>query len=177
MLLVLALAGGLGWGTSSAASPQAPPPAQSTAGDVDFHLERLAGSSRYGTAAAVSRRFFAAGKPVVFVVTGADFPDGLAAGPAGARLNGPVLFTGRDSVPGVTQTELRRLRPGRIVVVGGSSAVSEAVRRDLGAFTAGTVTRTTGPDANASGQSRPVASTAAGRSVPNTRRETARAVV
>ncbi|MGI8947735.1 MAG: cell wall-binding repeat-containing protein [Ornithinimicrobium sp.] len=146
MLLVLALAGGLGWGTSSAASPQAPPPAQSTAGDVDFHLERLAGSSRYGTAAAVSRRFFAAGKPVVFVVTGADFPDGLAAGPAGARLNGPVLFTGRDSVPGVTQTELRRLRPGRIVVVGGSSAVSEAVRRDLGAFTAGTVTRISGAD-------------------------------
>lgn len=146
LLLVLALLSTFDGGAPSAAPAPAVLTVQSTAGDVGFHLERLAGSSRYGTAAAVSRRFFAAGRPVVFVVTGADYPDGLAAGPAGARLNGPVLYTGRDSLPGSTRTELSRLRPSRIVVVGGPSVVSESVRRELGGFTTGGVNRVSGAD-------------------------------
>lgn len=146
LLLVPALLAATMSSAPDVRNPPAALSAQSTAGDVDFHLERLAGSSRYGTAAAVSKRFFAPDRPVVFVVTGADFPDGLAAGPAGARLNGPVLFTGRDSVPGSTGAELRRLRPARIVVVGGPGVVSESVRRDLSAFTTGSVTRVAGTD-------------------------------
>ncbi len=146
LLLALALLIGLGGGALSTAAAPVPAPSQSTTGDVSFHLERLAGSSRYATAAALSKRFFGAGTPVAFVVTGADFPDGLAAGPAGARLGGPVLFTVRDSIPGPTRTELARLRPGRIVVVGGTRAVSETVRSDLGALTTGSVTRTSGGD-------------------------------
>lgn len=84
--------------------------------------------------------------PVAFVVSGANFPDGLAAGPAGAHLNGPVLFTHRNSLSAATRTELTRLRPGRIVVVGGTNAVSQAVRDQLAALTTGTVTRVAGTD-------------------------------
>jgi peptidoglycan-N-acetylglucosamine deacetylase len=116
------------------------------AGDPGFRLERLSGSDRYATAAAVSRRFFPVGVPVVFVVSGATFPDGLAAGPAGARLNGPVLFTHRASLSPATRTEVDRLNPGRIVVVGGTSAVSENVRNQLATLTTGTVTRIPGAD-------------------------------
>jgi putative cell wall-binding protein/peptidoglycan/xylan/chitin deacetylase (PgdA/CDA1 family) len=117
-----------------------------TAGDLAFRLERLAGSDRYGTAAAVSRRFFPVGVPVAFVVSGANFPDGLAAGPAGARLNGPVLFTAPGNLSTATRTELTRLRPGRIVVVGGTSAVSQTVANQLAALTTGAVTRVAGAD-------------------------------
>src|SRR4051812_49076443 len=54
---------------------------------------RVAGSDRYGTAAAISKSSFAAGVPVAFVVTGGAFPDALAAGPSAAHLKGPVLLT------------------------------------------------------------------------------------
>ncbi|MGC1208270.1 MAG: cell wall-binding repeat-containing protein [Ornithinimicrobium sp.] len=143
-VLVLLLPAPLTHGGSAAADVPAPMTHTGTAGDVNFSLQRLAGSNRYATAAVTSRQFFAAGVPVAFVVTGADFPDGLAAGPAGARLNGPVLFTTTAALPSVTRSELVRLRPGRIVVVGGSSAVSTTVLGQLGEMTTGSVTRVSG---------------------------------
>lgn len=115
-------------------------------GDLDFSVRRLAGVNRYGTAAAVSRRFVAAGTPVVYVATGRDYADALSAGPAASRTGGPVLFVTPSSVPSATATELTRLRPGRIVVVGGTRAVSSGVVVALGAYTTGTVDRLSGDD-------------------------------
>jgi putative cell wall-binding protein/peptidoglycan/xylan/chitin deacetylase (PgdA/CDA1 family) len=147
-VLVLLLGPGLVAVTGAGAAPPAPSVTTQATVDADlaFSVERLSGSDRYATAAAVSKRFFTVGSPVAFVVTGANFPDGLAAGPAGARLNGPALFTTRDSLPAATRTELARLRPGRIYLVGGTTAVSEAVRTALGAYTTGPVTRVSGAD-------------------------------
>ncbi|MCK0111737.1 cell wall-binding repeat-containing protein [Ornithinimicrobium sp. F0845] len=115
------------------------------AGDLNFAVERLAGSDRYATAAAISREFFDPGVPVALVATGANFPDGLAAGPAADQLGGPVLFVRPTSIPGATRTELLRLKPQRIVVVGGTSAISSAVRAELDTLTAGPATRVSGP--------------------------------
>ncbi|MGZ6260337.1 MAG: cell wall-binding repeat-containing protein, partial [Candidatus Limnocylindrales bacterium] len=42
--------------------------------------------------------------------------------------------------------ELKRLKPARIFVVGGPTAVPEAIRADLAAYTAGPVTRLAGGD-------------------------------
>ncbi|MDQ3526796.1 MAG: cell wall-binding repeat-containing protein [Actinomycetota bacterium] len=152
---ILLLTGpGLLAGTSAGALAQPAAPTQAdadgtaapTAGDVGFSVQRLAGSDRYGTAARISRTFFSPGAPVAFVVTAASFPDGLSAGPAGARLGGPVLFTDRSSLPSATRTELTRLRPGRIVVVGGTGVISEAVRTELATLTTGRATRVSGND-------------------------------
>ncbi len=104
------------------------------AGDVNFEVVRLAGADRYATAVQVSRRFFPSGAPFAFVVTGTDFPDALAAGPAGARLGGPVLFTRRDALPGGTRAELIRLAPSRIFVVGGTGSVAASVATELAAI-------------------------------------------
>lgn len=115
-----------------------------SAGDLGFSVERLAGADRYATAAAISREFFAPGVPVAVVATGANFPDGLAAGPAADELGGPVLFVTRDSVPAVTRTELLRLKPQQIVVVGGLDVISSPVRSKLDGLTDGTATRVAG---------------------------------
>jgi putative cell wall-binding protein len=109
-------------------------------------VDRLSGPDRYATAAAISRATFGVGAPVAFVATGADFPDSLAGGPAAARLGGPILLTQRDSIPAATRTELARLQPRRIAVLGGESVVSAGVMTALGAFTAGGVTRYAGAD-------------------------------
>ena len=109
-------------------------------------VQRVAGANRYETAAAASRAGFSPGVAVAFVATGADYPDALAAGPAAIAGRGPVLLTTRDALPSATATELDRLRPGRIVVVGGASAVSDAVLDELRSHTAGDVTRIAGAD-------------------------------
>jgi putative cell wall-binding protein len=109
---------------------------------------RLAGPDRYATAVAASRSSFAPDVPVVFVVTGTNFPDALASGPAAAARRGPVLLVDRDRVPAATAEELTRLRPAEVVVVGGTSSVSDAVARDLERYTAGQVERVAGPDRN-----------------------------
>ncbi|WP_193315115.1 cell wall-binding repeat-containing protein [Nostocoides sp. F2B08] len=128
--------------TSGAAAPAA----AAVTGDLAFTIERLAGADRYATAAAISRRFFAPGVPVAVISTGVNYPDGLAAAPAAARWGGPVLLTTATSLPAATRTELLRLSPGRIVVTGGPTAVSDAVVAELRGLTTGTVTRVAGPD-------------------------------
>jgi peptidoglycan-N-acetylglucosamine deacetylase len=115
-------------------------------GDLDFTVRRVSGNDRYETAAAVSRRFVDVGTPVAYVVNGASWTDAAVAGPAAGRTGGPVLYVKRDSVPATTRTELSRLRPGRIVIVGSTGNVSSAVRTTLAGYTTGTVSRLTATD-------------------------------
>jgi putative cell wall-binding protein len=117
---------------------QAPPPTVS--------VERWAGADRFATAAAVSAHSFAAGVPVAFIASGMSFPDALAGGPVAAVEGGPVLLVKPDSVPLATAVELARLRPGRIVVLGGPGAVGAAASSQLQALTTGSVTRIGGTD-------------------------------
>ena len=107
---------------------------------------RLAGADRYATAAAISARVFKSGVPVVFIATGEDFPDALAAGPAAAKLGGPLLLVRRDGVPFATAAELQRLRPNEIRIIGGTGAVSTTVGYALKQLTTATVRRISGSD-------------------------------
>ena len=106
---------------------------------------RVSGADRYATAAALSAATFAAKVPVAYVATGANFPDALAAGPAAAYAGGPVLLVGANEIPGTTASELVRVKPDRIVVLGGTGAVSNAVVNALKPYaTTGQVTRLAG---------------------------------
>jgi putative cell wall-binding protein len=119
----------------------APPPPV-----VSVDIQRLAGSNRYATAAAVSAASFDPGVPTVFVATGTNFPDALAAGAAAAERNSPLLLTAPTSLPAETAAELARLQPKSITVLGSSGAVSDGVAAQLGNYTAGSVTRLAGAD-------------------------------
>lgn len=111
------------------------------------HVTRIAGSSRYATAAALATARWATGLPVAFVVTGANYPDALAAAPAAAVMGGPVLLTQRDTLPAETAAALQTLAPAQIIVVGGTGAVSDSVAAQLASFaTSGSVTRVAGVD-------------------------------
>jgi putative cell wall-binding protein len=94
-------------------------------------VQRIAGADRFDTAAQLSAIAFGTGVPVVFLAQGRAFPDALAAGAAAGRLDGPVLLVEKDRMPAVVAAELARLRPARIVVVGGKQAVSDAVVRSI----------------------------------------------
>lgn len=94
-------------------------------------VRRTAGADRYATAVALSQLVFPDGAEVAFVATGTSFADALAGGPVAAVHGGPTLLTATDTLPDVTTTELRRLAPSRIVVLGGSAAVSAGVEAQL----------------------------------------------
>ena len=109
-------------------------------------LERWFGPDRTGTAVDVSRHMFEPGVDVVFIARNDIFPDALSGGPMAALEEGPVLLVAPTAIPVETATELRRLRPGRIVIFGGTEAVSADVAIDLGRFTRGRVERLPGAD-------------------------------
>jgi len=112
---------------------------------------RQSGRDRYSTAAAISARHFDSGAPVAYVATGEDYPDALTGGPAAAKLGGPILLTLKDKLPAATVLELKRLRPKRIVVLGGSGVVSKAVETALKSLSSGEVTRLGGADRYSTG--------------------------
>lgn len=107
-------------------------------------VQRLAGSDRYATAVEISRAFYAPGVPALYIATGENYPDALAAGPAAAREGGPLLTVRAHEIPDVVANEIRRLAPGRIVIVGGTGVVSATVEAQLKSLTAGTVQRRAG---------------------------------
>jgi putative cell wall-binding protein len=92
---------------------------------------RIAGADRYQAAVNVSKASYPAGASVVYVVTGAGYADALSAGPAAAKEGGPLLLTpGAGLLPEV-KAEIRRLAPGKIVVVGGVNSVSAGALAEL----------------------------------------------
>ncbi|MEW5990611.1 MAG: M14 family zinc carboxypeptidase [Chloroflexota bacterium] len=109
-------------------------------------IERVAGSDRYETSARLAAATFPAGEAgIVFVATGTNFPDAVAAGSAAATLGAAVLITRPDTLPASIAAELARLAPGRVVMVGSSAAVSDNVGIAIRAIV-GDVSRSSGPD-------------------------------
>ena len=107
-------------------------------------VSRIAGADRYATAAAVSRAHFKAGVAVAYLATGQNFPDALSGSAAAGSRGGPVLLVNRDGIPSATATELARLKPGRIILLGSGSAISDRVRTAAARYTNGSVSRLAG---------------------------------
>ncbi|WP_447925742.1 cell wall-binding repeat-containing protein [Georgenia muralis] len=95
-------------------------------------VERRSGDNRYATSAALSKASFPAGLPVVYVANGQTYVDALSAAPVAGMKNAPVLLTTSGSVPPWILTELQRLNPGKIVILGDSTSISSAVADTLG---------------------------------------------
>lgn len=114
-------------------------------------VTRVSGATRYLTAIAISQWAFPVDgtADVVFVATGVNFPDALAAGAAAGALNGPVLLVpgSEADLPAEVGAEILRLDPATIVVVGGAGAVSDGIYQDLEELQpSDTVTRISGAD-------------------------------
>lgn len=116
------------------------------ASDYPTTRSRISGKDRYATAAAVSKHAFpkTSGGTAV-VALGLDYPDALSAAPLAAKLGGPLLLTQKNGVPQATLNEIARLKPKRVIVVGGTGAVSDTALRQLRA-NGRTVERISGKD-------------------------------
>ncbi|MGA1836834.1 cell wall-binding repeat-containing protein [Herbiconiux sp. 11R-BC] len=95
---------------------------------------RIGGADRYEVSANVSMDAHRPDVPLVYVASGQVFPDALAASAAAGIQSAPVLLATHDTVQASVLAELRRLRPGKIVVLGGTNTISAAVESQLRAF-------------------------------------------
>jgi putative cell wall-binding protein len=109
-------------------------------------VTRYQGVDRYATSAAIAAANYSPGVVAAYVATGRNFPDALAGGAAAARDGGPLLLVEPAAIPGPVAAELQQIHPGRIVVLGGPTVVSDGVVSALQAYTSGTVTRVAGAD-------------------------------
>lgn len=94
-------------------------------------IERRWGSDRYGTSVALTRAAFAPGVDTVFVATGASFYGALIAAPAGVLRDSPLVLTRPDRMLSSVRSEIKRLNPSRIVIVGDANDVSLLVEQEL----------------------------------------------
>ena len=90
-------------------------------------VSRLAGADRYATAVAISKATYAPGVPVVYLATGLGYADALAGAPVAGLQKGPLLLVPTSTLPAVVAAELSRLKPARIVLLGGTSAIASII--------------------------------------------------
>ncbi|WP_273831895.1 cell wall-binding repeat-containing protein [Guptibacillus sedimenti] len=95
---------------------------------------RISGKDRYKTAVEISKAAFENGSERALLVRGDDFPDALAAAPYAYQLDAPILSTQKEKLTTVTKEELKRLGVKKVVIIGGSGAVSGEVEEELKAM-------------------------------------------
>ena len=89
---------------------------------------RYAGADRFATAAAISANTFSPGVAVAYIANAYAFPDALAGAAAAGTIQGPVLLANSTgALNPATIAELTRLAPVKIVVLGGTGVISDAV--------------------------------------------------
>ncbi|QCR18300.1 cell wall-binding repeat-containing protein [Agrococcus sp. SGAir0287] len=111
--------------------------------EANLPVIRLWGPQRWETSVEISRDAYPFGASVVYLASGENFPDALSAAPAAAQEDAPLLLTQRDALPAAVATELDRLDPDVLVVVGGTAAISANVASAAGQY-AGEVVRAAG---------------------------------
>src|SRR5690606_23859047 len=79
----------------------------------------------------ISQYAYPSGAPAVFVATGSNFPDALAAAPVAGLTGGPLLLVPPTAAPPGVLAEITRLGADRIMVLGGTGVVSPAIEQQL----------------------------------------------
>ena len=105
----------------------------------------VAGADRYGTAIAVSKLGFPTGAPALVLAPGDDYAEAVCAAPLAVAYGAPVLLVPPEGIGTDLSTEIERLDPSEIFLVGVSrpSRVTSQLRDIL---KEPTVTRLTGDD-------------------------------
>ncbi len=116
-------------------------------------VTRIGGPDRYETsrliATETAARVRAAGRtpdPAVFVTTGTNFPDALAASPLAYAKARPIVLTKPDGMSPQVASTISATGARNAVMLGSTSAVSESVETSISAVVSGAVSRLAGYD-------------------------------
>ena len=109
--------------------------AQATQLDATYDVSRVGGRDRYQTAALIATTppasYVGAATAIVARGDGQQFADALVAGPISFRAQFPILLTRPDSLPLESQQALETLAINRVIIAGGTDAVSESTAAQI----------------------------------------------
>jgi putative cell wall-binding protein len=105
-----------------------------------YQVERISGVDRYATAVAVAGKL----KQLtdVFLASGLNFPDALAASSIAANKGAAILLTKKSSLTTATSTFLGSIPAEKIHIVGGTAVIDATAEKEAKKY--GTVDRTSG---------------------------------
>ncbi len=102
-----------------------------------YHVQRLQGVDRYGTAAAVGEKIKEQNSTAqnildtVILTTAQNYPDALAIAPFAAQAGTPILFTAGENLNPVTKQALKDWGIQKVIIAGGTGAIGASVEDEL----------------------------------------------
>ena len=95
---------------------------------------RWAGPDRFSTSTAITLENYVGPGGTVYIASGRVYTDALSGAPVAGSTGAPVLLVDTTSLPEVTRAEIIRLKPSKIVILGGPATVSYDVQAALAAL-------------------------------------------
>lgn len=92
---------------------------------------RVSGYTAINTAVEISKEGWPTGSSTVVLATAKNFPDALAAATLAHQFDAPILLTNSKTLDPDAQAEIDRLKPTKIIIVGGSAVVSGQIEENL----------------------------------------------
>ena len=109
----------------------------------NVQLFSMSGKDRYETSTKISKTGWTSGAKNVVIVNGNEknMVDGLSATPFATIKDAPLLLSNGKTLPASTISELKRLNPTNVYVIGGTASMPESVVSSIKSNTKATVTR------------------------------------
>lgn len=92
---------------------------------------RFAGTTAIDTAIQISQATFSTGADTVIIAQANQFPDALAGAPLAYKLQAPILLSPSAGLTKAVRTEIQRLAPKTIYLLGGTAALSPSIESEL----------------------------------------------
>ncbi|WP_019415063.1 cell wall-binding repeat-containing protein [Paenisporosarcina sp. TG20] len=92
---------------------------------------RIAGDTRYHTSVEISKKGWKNGAATVVLARGDDYPDALSGAPLAKKYNAPILLTKKNKLNEETKKEIARLKANKVIILGGTIAISEEIVLEL----------------------------------------------
>jgi len=99
--------------------------------DLLASVPRIAGTDRIDTAVKIADQGWPNGCETVIIARAGDFPDALAGVALAKQNKAPILLTPQDFLDQRVEEALLRLKPLKVIILGGYQAVSQEVEQDL----------------------------------------------
>ncbi|MDR3584709.1 MAG: cell wall-binding repeat-containing protein [Desulfosporosinus sp.] len=93
--------------------------------------ERIGGMNRYDTAVQIAKVYFTAGTDTVILARGDISADALTAVPLARHDNAPLLLTESGQIPAEVLKEIQDLGAKKVILMGGTAAISQNVADTL----------------------------------------------
>lgn len=101
-----------------------------TKSNASVSVSRIAGRNRIETAVEISKSGWETSSTVI-LARADDFPDALAGTPLAYHHDAPILLTSTKELSAETKQEIARLQADKIIILGGTGAVSSDVEIEL----------------------------------------------